>query len=192
MLKQRIFLQSLSPIFHMVSEEMIFKDIFSPFFAFWFPWQPIIMSTGQKNHLPDRGPLKEHFCKRCQNISQWLGSKCHFQFSHYKSKETLHVSCHSNQTKEQIFIKNTNFQSPSPRMLQMNFGPNQPSGFRGEVVWKCWCQTRTDDNCLSYKLPWGLRLWWLKHGFCKGIHNRIFHIFAQNIDCGCLLEQSQM
>ena len=35
--KKKIFLQNLSPMFHMVSEEMIFKDILPFFFAFWLP-----------------------------------------------------------------------------------------------------------------------------------------------------------
>ena len=45
----------------MVSE-MIFKDI-SFYFCILVAMAINKMSTGQKNHLPDRGPLKEHFCK---------------------------------------------------------------------------------------------------------------------------------
>ena len=46
-----------------------FLKIFFLFFAFWLPWQLIKMSTGQKNHLSDRGLLKEHFCKFFVKIS---------------------------------------------------------------------------------------------------------------------------
>ena len=47
------------------------------------------------------------------------------------------LSCHSNQTKELIFIKKKkkkNFKSASSKMLQMKFGPNRPCDFRGDVV----------------------------------------------------------
>ena len=45
-----------------------------------------------------------------------------FNFPHDKSMETL--SCYSNQTKEPIFLKNTNFQSLQPKdATDKNFGP---------------------------------------------------------------------
>ena len=47
---------------------------------------------------------------------------------------TRNCNWHSNQTKVSIYIKNTNFQSPSPRMLRMKFGLNLPCGVRGDVV----------------------------------------------------------
>ena len=49
----------------------------------------------------------------------------------------------------------------------MKFGCNQPSSFRGEVVWNCGPTDdgRTTDNgaCLYYKLPRSLRLRWAKN-----------------------------
>ena len=65
----------------------------------------------------------------------------------------------------------TTFRSPNPWRLQMKFGYNWPSSFRGEVVWNCW-RTTTDDGrrrrttddgaCLYYKLPRSLWLRWAK------------------------------
>ena len=56
-------------MFHMVSEEMIFKVIFSIF------GNLVAMATNQnerwaeKNYQLDRGPLAKHFCKSFVKIS---------------------------------------------------------------------------------------------------------------------------
>ena len=47
------------------------------------------------------------------------------------------------------------FRSPVPRKLDMKFGFNGSSGFRGEDVWKCWhthIHIRTTEAYLYYKL----------------------------------------
>ena len=115
-----------------------------------------------------------------------------FNFPHYKSMGTL--SCHSNQTKGQIFIKNTNFQSPSPwGCYRWNLGPIGPVASE-EMLFKSVDGRRrrhttddirqtptTTDNCLSYKLPRSLRLWWAKKrllsqfwlAFCASSHEEI-------------------
>ena len=69
--------------------------------------------------------------------------------------ETL--SCLSNQTKEQIFIKkNTTFQSPSPRMLQMKFWAESAHWLQKRCRLKGLTPQdarQKTDNCLSCKLP---------------------------------------
>ena len=42
-------------------------------------------------------------------------------------------------------MPSTNFRSPYPRRLHINFGFNWPSGFRGEDVCNCERRTTTDD-----------------------------------------------
>ena len=58
--------------------------------------------------------------------------------------ETLR--CHSNQTKEGIFIKKASFNPQAQGCYRWNLGPSGPvalrmlqmkSGFREDVVWKC-------------------------------------------------------
>ena len=123
-----------------------FKRYFFYFFAFWFPWQPIKMSTGQKNHPPDRGPLKEQFC---QNICNGLAVNAIFNFPHYKSMETL--SCHSNQTKEPIFIKKQTFNLPAQGCYRWNLDPTHPVASEEmsfESADARWQQTTYDDGQL--------------------------------------------
>ena len=94
--------------------------------------------------MTDTRLFKEHFYKSFVKISTLTWQEMpFFQFPQYKSMENL--SCHSNETKEPIFIKKITFQSPSPRMLQTKFGSNRSSGFRGDVR-KCCHQTTDDDD----------------------------------------------
>ena len=94
----------------------------------------------------------------CPNIFNNLAVNTIFQFSPLKVYGNSKLP--GNQIKEPIFIKTLTFNSPSPRMLQMKFGPNLPSGLRGDVVWKCYRrrqmtdrQTTTDDNDDDGQLP---------------------------------------
>ena len=57
--KKKIFLQNLSPMFHLVSEEMILKIFF--IFCILVAMATIRIGTGQQNHLPGRESFKEHF-----------------------------------------------------------------------------------------------------------------------------------
>ena len=64
--------------------------------------------------------------KVSQNICNCLA--VHAVFSIFPIiSQWKNLSCHSNQTKEPVFMKKkTNLQSPSPRMIQVKFGPNRP------------------------------------------------------------------
>ena len=65
----------------MVPEKKIFEGIFSYFFAFWLPWQPIMISSGIKAYAIRR-ILKETFLKKFgQNIFNCLAVNAIFQFS---------------------------------------------------------------------------------------------------------------
>ena len=57
------------------------------------------------------------------------------------------------------------FRSPNPWRLHMKFGYIWPSGFRGEVVWKCWRTTDGRGDFPSYKLPAAFGSGELKHCF---------------------------
>ena len=48
-----------------------------------------------------------------------------------------------------IYVARTiwrNFSSPFSPRLHMNFHSNPPNGFRGDVLWKCWRMTMTDER----------------------------------------------
>ena len=60
---------NLSPMFHMVSEEMIFLRYSFFFFCTLVTMATIKIRTGLQNRLPGRGPFKEHFYKSFVKIS---------------------------------------------------------------------------------------------------------------------------
>ena len=64
-------------------------------------------------------------------------------------------------------------------MLQLNFEPNWASGFNlslRELFDSVDRQQTTIDNCLSYKLPYSLRLWWAKkRKICAGLYGEYFY-----------------
>ena len=60
----------------------------------------------ENTHRAHKRLLKEYLYNVLLRYLQWLGSKCHFlNFTHYKCIET--PRCHSNHTRELIFINNT-------------------------------------------------------------------------------------
>ena len=70
------------------------------------PRQPIKSSDLDKNHMKHGRLLNKYLCKKI-NIPNDLAEIVNFQFSHYKSMETL--SCHSNQSSYPTGIKNITF-----------------------------------------------------------------------------------
>ena len=86
---------SFSFILLMVSEKKIFEYFFENL-PFLLPRQPIKLSDFDKSHMKRGGLLNQHFCKKIfLNIPNSSAEIVNFQFSHYKSMET--ISCHSNQ-----------------------------------------------------------------------------------------------
>ena len=72
------------------------------------PSQPIKSSDLDKSRMKHGGLLNKHFCKQKKlNIPNDLAEIVNFDFSHYKSMET--VSCHSNQSSYPTEIKNITF-----------------------------------------------------------------------------------
>ena len=96
------------------------------------------------------------------NICSETAKTANFQFSHYKSMET--IICHSNQSFYPIGTKNNIIRSPCQQMLYVKYGENRLYDFR-DVVWKNvddgqrW--RTTTDACLYYKLTllWSLILY---------------------------------
>ena len=75
---------------------------------FMSPRQPIKLSYLDKSRMQHGGLLNKHICeKKKSNISNETAETVNFQFSHYKSTET--ISCHSNQSSYPTAIKNTTF-----------------------------------------------------------------------------------
>ena len=76
--------------------------------VFWFPWQPVTKSSGQTIICMIQDCSRIISVKFCQNICNGSVVNAIFNFSHNKSMENL--SCHGNQTKEIIFMRNTRSQ----------------------------------------------------------------------------------
>ena len=92
---QRIFLQNFSPMFYMVSKEMMFKDTI-PLFAFWLPWQQSKSGLGSKIFCLVEDHSRNISIKVLSKYLRWRTINAIFVFSHYKSMATL--SYHTNQS----------------------------------------------------------------------------------------------
>ena len=71
------------------------------------------------------GLLNKHICEKKNQISP--AETVNFQFSHYKSMET--VSCHSNQSSYPTAIKNTTFVEANVLSMYAKFQLHPPYGF---------------------------------------------------------------
>ena len=81
-------MQSFSFIPLTASDEKIF-EYFIENLPFMLPWQPIKFSDLDKIHMNRRGLLKKHFCKKNLNICSETPKIANFNFSRYKSMETI-------------------------------------------------------------------------------------------------------
>ena len=87
--------------------------------AFLLPWQPIKFSSFDKIHIFVTWLLQEHFCEMFwQNICSEIAIKANFNFSNYKSMET--ISCNRNQSSYPIGKKKKkNGSSPPPSIFEI-------------------------------------------------------------------------
>ena len=74
------------------------------------------------------GLLNKHICEKKSNISSETAETVNFQFSHYKSMET--ISCHSNQSSYLTEIKNTNFVEANVLSMYAKFQLHPPYGLK--------------------------------------------------------------
>ena len=106
-----------------VSEKKNFENL--PFMS---PCQPIKLSYLDKSRMQHGGLLNKHICeKKKSNISSETAETVNFQFSHYKSMET--ISCHSNQSSYPTAIKNTTFVEANVLSMYAKFQLHPPYGF---------------------------------------------------------------
>ena len=92
-----------------------------------WPRQTIKLSYVDKSRMKYEGLLNKHFCKKNSNIPKDLAEIVNFQFSHYKSMDTL--SCHSNQSSYPTEIKNINFVDGNVLRKYAKFRLHPPYGF---------------------------------------------------------------
>ena len=113
---------------------------------FRLPWQPIRFSGFEKIHMIGRRLLKEHFWKTCRNICNEIEIKAYFHSSHDKSIET--ISCHSDESKWAIAIKNIVFVEANVMNISTKF----------QLHLSLWLLRRRFFNIffanLALRLPW--------------------------------------
>ena len=117
---------SFSFILLKVSEKKNFEYFFKNL-PFMWPRQTIKLSNLDKSRMKHEGLLNKHFCKKKSNIPKDLAEIVNFQFSHYKSMETL--SCHSNQSSYLTEIKNITFVDGNVLSKYAKFRLHPPYGF---------------------------------------------------------------
>ena len=111
-----------------VSEEKNFEFFFLENLPFMSPRQPIKLSYLDKSRMQHGGLLNKHICgKKKSNISSETAETVNFQFSHYKSMET--ISCHSKQNSYPTAIKNTTFVEANVLSMYAKFQLHPPYGF---------------------------------------------------------------
>ena len=96
---------------------------------FMSPRQPIKLSDLDKSRtcMQHGGVLNIHICEKKSNISSETPETVNFDFSHYKSMET--ISCHSNQSSYPTRIKNTKFVKANVLSMYAKFQLHPPYGF---------------------------------------------------------------
>ena len=111
-----------------VSEKKNLEYFFFENLPFMSPRQPIKLSYLDKSRMQHGGLLNKHICeKKKSNISSETAETVNFQFSHYKSMET--ISCHSNQSSYPTAIKNTTFVEANVLSMNAKFQLHPPYGF---------------------------------------------------------------
>ena len=116
-------------------------------------------------------------CKFHEDPTKMKNLRCSATFSH--SKPMGHISCHSNQCSEAIFLICICKQSPTKDMLQIKFGWDLLAGCKDIPVRKCAWRRMTDDG-----FPRSLRLRWAKQPRSKQPQSQ-FSFKARN--CSCIL-----
>ena len=86
----------------MVSNKKDFEYFFENL-PFMSPRQPIKLSDLDESRIKHGGLLNKHFYKKKSNIPNDSAEIVNFNFSHYKSMET--ISCHSNHSSYPTGIK---------------------------------------------------------------------------------------
>ena len=95
---------------------------------------------------------------RALDVAQQVSRSLALRFQRRRFFKVFSIYGHGSHLGHVTWTIWTNFRSPILWRLQMKFGFNRPSSFRGEDVWKCWHTTHTPTNIqtteayLYYKL----------------------------------------